>query len=236
MVAHALVIHLLCPYTTPSVLLSDNGLEFKNEVLKNICNQYNIKQTFITAHHPASNGLVERTNRKILEILRHVKGQFQESWLDWLPHVAACISGSVNASTGKTPHSVVFGSEKRLPYDLLVQPCRPVYSLDDYAQNQLRALQMIYDSVRRNLQESRAEMLHRQHAKATPLSFQKGNVVFKSSPERQTKLTPKFSGPFVITDFIQGNKFKIFNPATQVSEVVHSDRLKGSDILVPASS
>ncbi len=130
----------------------------------------------------------------------------------------------------------MFGSEKRLPYDLLVQPLRPVYSLDDNAQNQLRALQMIHDSVRRNLQESRAEMLHRQHAKATAVTFQKGDAIFKSSPERQSKLTPKFGGPFVITDFIQGNKFKIFNPATQVSETVHCDRLKRSDILVTASS
>ncbi len=95
---------------------------------------------------------------------------------------------------------------------------------------------MIDDSVCRNLQESRAEMLHRQHTKATPFTFQKGDVVFKSSPERQSKLTPKFSGSFVITDFIQGNKFKIFNPATQVSEVVHSDRLKRSYIVVPDSS
>ncbi len=69
-------------------------------------------------------------------------------------------------------------------------------------------------------------MLHRQHAKATPVTFQKGDVVFKSSPERQSKLTPKFTGPFVITDFIQGKKFKIFNPATEVSEIVHCDKLK----------
>ncbi len=41
--------------------------------------QYNIKQTYITAHHPASNGLVERTNRKILEILRQLAGKFQET-------------------------------------------------------------------------------------------------------------------------------------------------------------
>ncbi len=95
---------------------------------------------------------------------------------------------------------------------------------------------MIHDSVRRNLQESRAEMLHRQYAKATPVTYQKGDAVFKSSPERQSKLTPKFSGPFVIIDFIQGNKFKIFNPATQVSEVVHSHSLNRCDILVPASS
>ena len=168
--------------------------------------------------------------------MRHVAGKFQDSWQDWLPHVAACINGPVNASTGKTPHYVVFGSEKRLPYDLLVQPRRPVYSLDDYAQNQLCALHMIHDSVRCNLQESRAEMLQRQHATATPVSFQKGDVVFKSAPERQSKLSPKFSGPFVITEVMHGNKFKIHNPDTQISEVVHSDRLKRSDILVPASS
>ncbi len=58
-VAHALVSHLICPYTTPRVLLSDNWTEFKNQILKDICNQFSIKQTFITAHHPASNGLVE---------------------------------------------------------------------------------------------------------------------------------------------------------------------------------
>ncbi len=36
-VAHVIVAHLVCPYTTPRVLLSDNGTEFKNQVLRNIC-------------------------------------------------------------------------------------------------------------------------------------------------------------------------------------------------------
>ena len=37
-VAHAIVSYLICPYTTtPRVLLSDNGTEFKNQVLRNIC-------------------------------------------------------------------------------------------------------------------------------------------------------------------------------------------------------
>ncbi len=58
-VAHAFVSHLICPYTTPHVLLSDDGKEFKNQILQDICSQFSIKQTFITAHHPASNGLVE---------------------------------------------------------------------------------------------------------------------------------------------------------------------------------
>ncbi len=38
-VAHAIVSHLICHYTIPRVLLSDNGKEFKNQVLVDICTQ-----------------------------------------------------------------------------------------------------------------------------------------------------------------------------------------------------
>ena len=234
-VAHAFVSHFICPYTTPSVLLSDNGSEFKNEVLQKICQNFHIKQTFITAYHPASNGLVERTNRKILDILRQLVGKFHESWQDWLPHVNACINATINSSTGKAPHSVVFGHDKRFPYDMLEQPRIPVYSVDDYAQNQARALQIIHDEVRRNLQLSRTQMTKCQHAKATPVSLDINDVVFKSAPERQSKLHSKFTGPFLIKEKLRGNKFKIFDPSAQTTEVVHADRLKKSDVRVPSS-
>ena len=235
-VAHALVSHLLCPYTTPTVLLSDNGAEFKNEILSKICQQYKITQTFITPYHPASNGLVERTNKKILDILRHLAGQFQESWQDWLPHVTACINGSINTSTGKTPHYIVYGSEKRFPYDILVQPRIPVYSIEDYSQNQLRALQIIHDSVRRNLQASRTEMIHKQHMKATPINLNIHDVVYKASPERQSKLHHKFIGPYIISEKMQGNKFRIYDPYSNITEIVHADRLKRTDINFPTTS
>ncbi len=80
--AYAIFCHLICHYTTPCVLLSDNGTEFKNQVLRDICTQIHIQQAFITSHHPASNGLVEHINRKILEILRHLAGHLQETWED----------------------------------------------------------------------------------------------------------------------------------------------------------
>merc|ERR1712035_35406 len=41
-VAHALVTNLFCPYSTPRVLLSDNGAEFRNSMLEEICNQFRI--------------------------------------------------------------------------------------------------------------------------------------------------------------------------------------------------
>ncbi len=61
-VAHAIVSYLICPYTTHRVLITDNGREFKNQVLREICTPFHIQQTFTSSHKPASNGLVERTN------------------------------------------------------------------------------------------------------------------------------------------------------------------------------
>ncbi len=136
-VDHAIVSHLIYPYTTPRVLLCDNGTEFKNQVLWDICTQFHIQQTFTTSHHPASNSLVERTNRKILEISRHLAEHLLETWEDSVFQVAASINGSVNPSTGKTPHYILHGFEKRLPYDGLVHSPAPLHSLDDYAKLQL---------------------------------------------------------------------------------------------------
>ncbi len=211
-VAHAIVFHLICSYTTPRVL-SDNGMGFKNQILVDICSQFNIKQTFITAHHPASNGLVERTNRKVLEILRHLAGHLHETWEDWLSQVSASINGSVNSFT---PHYIVFGHDKRLSYDVLLQPRLPLYNLDDYSKLQLHCFQTIHASVRK-LKASREEMLQRQHLHATPIDIDVGNSVMKSSPERSCKLVPKLSGPYLITAKMHGNILKILNPSNNVS-------------------
>ncbi len=78
-VAHDLVSKLICEFSALRVLLSDNGAEFWNRLVQEICNKFGINHTFKVAYHHASNGLVERTNRKILEVLRPVVGSLLHS-------------------------------------------------------------------------------------------------------------------------------------------------------------
>ncbi len=117
--AHELVTHLLCPYTT----LSDNDAAFRNAILTETCNQYNVTQTFTDANHPVSNGLVETNNKKILNALRPVVNSFFEHWEDRIPKKSICINSSVSESTGKTPH-YIYGDNKRQPYMICFIDCR----------------------------------------------------------------------------------------------------------------
>ena len=225
-IAHALITHLICPYTTPRVLLSDNGAEFRNQLLSEICSLYGIKQTFTVAYHPSSNGLVERANRKILDALRPVVRSLYDDWEDWLPHVRACINGSLCESTGKTPHYILYGVDKIMPYDLLAKTPKPVYNVDNYLDQHLHISAKIHKKVREQLQASRAEMMAQQHKRATPINIQKGDTVMVQVPTRDSKLAPKFVGPRLVVGERQGNKFEVWDPFLDVKEVIHSDRLK----------
>ncbi len=121
------------------------------KLLEEISKQFGEKHCFMVTHHPTSNGLVERANRKIFEVLRPVVGELLETWEDWLPHIAANINSSVCGSTGQSPHFVVFGVKKRLPYDLLSSSHSPVYNIDDYVKCQIKFFSEIHESVKHKL-------------------------------------------------------------------------------------
>ncbi len=84
-------------------------------------------------------------------MFRHLAGHLQETWEDWPSQVAASINVFVNPSTGKTPHYILYGIDKCLPYDVLVHSLIPLYSLDDYSKLQLHCFQTIHNSVREKL-------------------------------------------------------------------------------------
>ncbi len=159
----------------PRVLLSDDGTEFGNQLFEEVCKQFGIKQCFTVSYHPASNGLVERVNRKTLDVLRPVVSGLQHTWKDWLAYVAASINSHVCESTGQSPHYIIFGDEKQLPYDLLSSSHSRVYNVDEYAKRQFKVFSDIHSNVRERLQETSEAMCLQQHKRAAPVSLKVGD-------------------------------------------------------------
>ncbi|WUR03048.1 DDI1-like protein [Vairimorpha necatrix] len=99
-------------FTKPKKVVSDNGTQYTSHLVKNYLQKQGIKQQLIPAYHPQSNGVSERINRTISEMLRMNKKKNMKSIVKSIEHR---INNNVNTTIGCSPREVVF---KRSFYDL----------------------------------------------------------------------------------------------------------------------
>ena len=67
LVADAFFSNIVCRFGMPSVIHSDQGREFENKVMHELCILCGSHKTKTTPYHPESDGLVERFNRTLLQ-------------------------------------------------------------------------------------------------------------------------------------------------------------------------
>ena len=62
---------------------SDNGSEFKNARVDDLCDEFGIKHEFSAKYTPQSNGLVERKNRTLIDMARSMLSEYNVSQSFW---------------------------------------------------------------------------------------------------------------------------------------------------------
>ena len=130
----------------PAVIHSDQGREFENNLMQELCLLGGAHKTRTTPYHPASDGLVERLNRTLLMMLAMFAGEHRDDWDYLLPAVMMTYCSSVHESTGFSPYRLMFGEECTLPMDVGL-PRRTHYMLNQYALWVRDALEVTYDQV-----------------------------------------------------------------------------------------
>ena len=98
-VADAFFQYVVCRFGMPSVIHSDQGREFENKVMQELCPLCGAHKTRTTPYHPESDGSVERFNRTLLMMLAMFAGENKDDWDDLLPAVMMAYLSSVHEST-----------------------------------------------------------------------------------------------------------------------------------------
>ncbi|XP_047491352.1 uncharacterized protein LOC125040698 [Penaeus chinensis] len=172
-VARAFLSHVLCRHGAPEQLMCDNGTEFTNRVLNSLCKLLNIDLVHMLPYRPQANGLVERLNRTILNVLRtSINAQYNE-WDLWIPVTQAAINSTFHSSYGDIPNYVVYGDDQRLSYE---HPS-PVYG-DDYAKTVIARKQEAYRIARECLRVERDRIIAQQHKLGRRKEIAGGVLVF----------------------------------------------------------
>ena len=108
---------LFCRHGCCEVAINDQGREFVNQVSERLLECCGVDQRVSSAYHPQTNGLTERFNHCLVDMLRKLADSV-DCWDSSLDPALFAYRTSVHDSTGFTPYKLVYGKEARLPIDM----------------------------------------------------------------------------------------------------------------------
>ena len=103
----------------PNRIHHDQGGEFNNKMWSALHSLSGIDKSKTTPYHPMGNGQCERMNRTLINMLKTLSEKHKSDWKNHLRQLMFAYNSTVCASTGFSPHYLMFGRESRLPVDFV---------------------------------------------------------------------------------------------------------------------
>ncbi len=233
-ICQLIVEEICCRYGCPEYLHSDRGSNFLSALSTKMYETFDIHKTATTSYHPAGNGLTERSNQTIVELLSLYCNE--NDWDAYLPYCLSAMRSAINASTLFTPHYLMFGREMRLPTDVLLGIENTNYNVHektDYVDEMEYRMKHAHMKAKEHL-ESIKNKRDEQNASVTSLKeFNIGDLVMMYMPQppknTNAKLYSPWRGPYKILERVGDVNYIVDLPdedGRRPHNNIHAARLK----------
>ena len=184
----------------PERIHSDQGRQFESAIFKQLCARLGIEKTHTSPYRPQSDGMVERFNRTLKDM---VAKYIKPCGSDWDEHIAAlafAYNTSKHSVTGYSPFFLSHGREARLPVDELFKTKQEtMVDVRSYIEDTLRKLRVAFLKVKENTDQAAREMVQRQEGVSRETKYTEGQGVWVADHTAQAggkrKLGMRFKGP-----------------------------------------
>ena len=194
----------------------DQGRNFESAVFKEIIDILGIKKTQTTPYHPQSDGLVERMNQTLKDVLSKLVNERQDDWDRCLPQALLVYRSTVQNSTGFSPHFSMFGRETIIPVDLMTpEPPQEEVPLttSEYAEKLKKRLKRTYELTKVNRRKASERYKDYYDVKEKDTTYNVGDKVWLHVPfvkkGKNLKLSQPWQGPYTIVKKISDVVYRI---------------------------
>ncbi|MEZ0209070.1 MAG: RNase H-like domain-containing protein, partial [Candidatus Paceibacterota bacterium] len=198
----------------PSTLISDNGSEFKNKVVKGIAQLSDFTQKFSLPYNPRVNGSAENAVKMTKGILfKMALGDLSE-WDKLLPFVQIFLNNRLSKRHQSSPFHIMFGRESTYSIGTAIEvEHEPSDEEIQKWKDQLTLLgSTIYPGIQAATVQSNDRM-KRSHDKARKIiePIPIGTRVMVKKAIREAGHIPLFTGPFMVVKR-SGNSYVLTDP------------------------
>ena len=156
-VAEKLVNEFISRFGTPLELHSDQGRTFESNLFQDVCKLLGITKTRTTPYHPSSNGMIERFNLTLANMISSFVDKNQKDWDKNLPLLTAGYRSSTHETIGFSPNFLMLGREVRTPleFSLDIDPIDEEPSdIGGYANRMAKTMKQSWKLARDNIGRS----------------------------------------------------------------------------------
>ena len=221
-VSKVFVNEIVCRHSAPKVLLSDQGKQFTSNLLKEICSYLKTRKINTTAYHPECNGLTERFNATLCQILSMYCNENQTDWDEFLPTALFAYRTSIQETIQMSPFDALNAREARLPSNL--ENFRS--DSDTYLRDFKKKWSTAYERIEK-VNKTRKEKFDKSH-KIKVINI--ADRVRLHSPATKIGLKTKlrqemWTGPFRVIGKLPNGNIKL-NIGKKSPYIVHPNRVK----------
>ncbi|GFX75308.1 transposon Tf2-6 polyprotein [Trichonephila clavipes] len=122
-IAKFLLEEIVLRHGAPRVIITDRGAVFRSRLVSSLVDLCNIDHRFTTAYHPQTNGLTERFNKTLADMLSMYVDVEQKNWDEILPFVTFAYNTAKQETTGFTPFYLLHGRQAETTLDTMLPFC-----------------------------------------------------------------------------------------------------------------
>ena len=193
---------IIWTYGLPKYVLTDNGAEFRSTKFQAALSRYEIQHKRTTPGHPQTNGKVERLNYELIQRLQKMTVGDRGNWDQYLRKALFAFHAHSNARLGCSPFFLQYGVEPVLPSSATIRQEAPLTNVE------LENARVTRKTYVQNLQKYRTDAAEKYLAGLERLASRRDEYIKKESIlpgdlvmrsiSQDTKLHPKWDGPFVV--------------------------------------
>ena len=199
----------------PAEVLSDKGTQFLSELMAEVSRLLSFHQLTTTPYHPMCNGLVEKFNGTLKQMLRRMCAERPKDWNRYVSSALFAYREAPQESLGFSPFELVYGRSVRGPMSILKEcwskdvPDPDVKTTYQYVLDLRERLERTCAWAQENLKAaaSRHKAYFDQKTRRRTLSVD--DKVLVLLPTNNNKLLMHWKGPYVVKECVGDMDYRV---------------------------
>ena len=197
---HLLVDEISPRFGAPLQLLTDNGPENVNKIMKKTLEELNVHHVTTSFHHPHNNGKVERFHRTMHDILAKKISHNKQSWDIYIN-----------------------------PLDNILRP-RRIYYGEEHLEIALQEMHRTFTLVRNNIRKARKKAIDGSRGKTKDVKFKVGDLVYYKNHHKRGKLDVRWRSYYVVIENTGPVSYRIRDQLTGSVTKAPAEHLRAASI------